>query len=181
MIDLIETISKLENSIQRGVDIGMDMCCFLSENALSKAMKDHDTKTVVWLLAAGARFSSRGHLKLLLSDPYSRDAYPRELLNALLVTHSNLEIGNLPWAKTLYVQPSNRELVQADVHITKVQVELVIKRAFQVCTGLYSLRLDALQMCEILMYSCGKIGIGIPLHIWWKIATKIKHFHPRKQ
>jgi hypothetical protein len=37
-------------------------------------------------------------------------------------------------------------------------------------------RLNALQLCEILMHSFGAIGSLIAFHQWWAIATKVKHF-----
>jgi hypothetical protein len=62
--------------------------------------------------------------------------------------------------------------------IAKMRLELIRDRALQVCIGLQSLRIDALQMCEILQQACfgGRLAQLIPFHIWWKIATTVKHF-----
>jgi hypothetical protein len=62
--------------------------------------------------------------------------------------------------------------------IAKIRLDLVRNRAMQVCIGLQSLGLDALQMCEILQHACcrGRLAQLIPFHIWWKIATTVKHF-----
>jgi ankyrin repeat protein len=60
--------------------------------------------------------------------------------------------------------------------IAKARLDFVCHRALQVCIGLQSLELDALQMCEILLFACGPIAPLIPFHIWWTIATTVKHF-----
>jgi hypothetical protein len=55
-------------------------------------------------------------------------------------------------------------------------VSIWCERAFQICVGLQSFRLSALQLCEILMHSFGALGSLILFHQWWVIATKVKHF-----
>jgi ankyrin repeat protein len=72
--------------------------------------------------------------------------------------------------------PTADEIEFARRRIARARIELVRNRAFQVCVGLHSLRLDALQMCEILLHSCGPVAPLVPFHCWWKIATKSKHF-----
>jgi ankyrin repeat protein len=65
--------------------------------------------------------------------------------------------------------------------IARARVDFVRDRALQVCIGLQSLELDALQMCEILLFACGRVAQAVPFHIWWKIATTAKHFDKRRQ
>jgi hypothetical protein len=60
--------------------------------------------------------------------------------------------------------------------IAKARLDFVRERALQVCIGLQSLELSALQMCEIMLFACGPIAPMIPFHLWWKIATTVKHF-----
>jgi ankyrin repeat protein len=60
--------------------------------------------------------------------------------------------------------------------IANVRLDFVRHRAWQVCIGLQSRGLDALQMCEVLLHSCGPVAPLIPFHQWWKIATTVKHF-----
>jgi ankyrin repeat protein len=72
--------------------------------------------------------------------------------------------------------PTADEIVVARRHIAKIRLDLVRRRAFQICVGLQSLNLDALQLCEILMHSFGALGSLIAFHQWWTIATKVKHF-----
>jgi hypothetical protein len=61
--------------------------------------------------------------------------------------------------------------------IARKRLDFVRERALQVCIGLQPRGLDALQMCEILQHACGPMAPLIPFHIWWTIATKVKHFH----
>jgi ankyrin repeat protein len=63
--------------------------------------------------------------------------------------------------------------------IAKTRLDFVRQRATQVCIGLQSLDLDALRMCEIMQHACGPLAQLIAFHQWWKIATTVKHFHPR--
>jgi hypothetical protein len=72
--------------------------------------------------------------------------------------------------------PTADEIDAARHRIAKTRLDLVRERAFQICVGLQSFRLDALQLCEILMHSFGAIGSVIAFHQWWAIATKVKHF-----
>jgi ankyrin repeat protein len=60
--------------------------------------------------------------------------------------------------------------------ITKRRLDVVRYRACEVCIGLQSLRLDALQLCEVMLFACGNLAPLIPFHQWWKIATTVKHF-----
>jgi len=63
--------------------------------------------------------------------------------------------------------------------IAKTRLDFVRDRAAEVCISLQSLQLNALQMCEILQFACGPVAQLIPFHIWWKIATTIKHFQTK--
>jgi hypothetical protein len=49
--------------------------------------------------------------------------------------------------------PTADEIAAARRRIAKARLDLVRERAFQICVGLQSFRLDALQLCEILMHS----------------------------
>jgi ankyrin repeat protein len=77
--------------------------------------------------------------------------------------------------------PTADEIDAARREIAKTRLDLVRERAFQICVGLQSFRLNALQLCEILMHSFGAIGSLIAFHQWWAIATKVKHFRDHKQ
>jgi hypothetical protein len=77
--------------------------------------------------------------------------------------------------------PTTDEIDAARRRIAKARLDLVRQRAFQICVALQSFRLDALQLCEILMHSFGALGSLIAFHQWWAIATKVKHFRDHKQ
>jgi ankyrin repeat protein len=78
-----------------------------------------------------------------------------------------------------YVSISPTEIEVARRDIAKARIDLVRYRALKVCIGLQLLELDALQMCEILQFACGRVAPLIPFHIWWKIATTVKHFQSK--
>lgn len=71
------------------------------------------------------------------------------------------------------------QVEKARHNIAKVRLDFVRDRALEVCIGLELLRLDALQMCEILQHACGPIARLVAFHHWWKIATAVKHFHEK--
>jgi ankyrin repeat protein len=73
-------------------------------------------------------------------------------------------------------QMLSRRVDAARRDIVKARIDFVRNRALQVCIGLQLLELDALRMCEVLLFACGPIAPLIPFHIWWKIATTVKHF-----
>jgi ankyrin repeat protein len=75
-----------------------------------------------------------------------------------------------------FALPTADEIDAAGRRIARARLDLVRQRAFQICVGLQSFRLDALQLCEILMHSFGALGSLIAFHQWWLIATKVKHF-----
>ena len=71
---------------------------------------------------------------------------------------------------------SEDALERARRGIAKVRLDLVRHRASQVCIGLQSSRLGALEICEILLHACGPVAPSIAFHQWWSIATTVKHF-----
>jgi hypothetical protein len=77
--------------------------------------------------------------------------------------------------------PTADEIDAARQRIAKTRLDLVRHRAFQICVGLQSFRLNALQLCEILMHSFGALGSLILFHQWWAIAVKVKHFRDHRQ
>lgn len=71
--------------------------------------------------------------------------------------------------------PTNAEIGLARRRIAATRLNFVRQRALEVCIALHGLELDALQMCEIMLHSCGPVAHLIPFHQWWKIATTVKH------
>lgn len=75
--------------------------------------------------------------------------------------------------------PTANEIETVHRRIAKMRLDLVRQRAAEICFGLQSRNIDALQLCEILMHSFGALGSLIQFHQWWMIATKVKHFHKK--
>lgn len=78
------------------------------------------------------------------------------------------------------VLPTAAEIDTGRQRIARTQLSFVRQRAFEICVGLQSLRLSALQLCEILIHSCGRLGSLIAFHQWWEIATAVKHFRDKR-
>lgn len=78
-------------------------------------------------------------------------------------------------AKSYKMQIAADDVALARKAISKKRLDFVRYRALEICIGLQSLRLAALQTCEILQVSCGPISHLVPFHQWWLIATTVKH------
>jgi ankyrin repeat protein len=137
-------------------------------------------KCTILLLAAGA-------------DVHARDRFQRTACHVAAL-HLARDVGNmrstvlamlaagadLDQDATRLVSADHRlaaeDVEMSSCKIAKVRLDFVRHRALQVCIGLSSLRLNALQMCEILQLACGPVAPLIAFHQWWKIATTVKHF-----
>jgi ankyrin repeat protein len=72
---------------------------------------------------------------------------------------------------------SNVNHLTACRKIRERQKELFRLRAWQVCTGLQSLRVSALEMCEILEYMFAPLESLVPFDFAWRVVVKVKHFN----
>jgi ankyrin repeat protein len=151
----------------------------------------HDCAVV--LLAAGADVCARDNKgRTVLHGVPTGGMYarlpPMELshVHPLIAAGADLDaaddFGNTGWQLLARIDwtidPDQVEVARRD--IAKTRIDLVRYRALQ---GLYRpcncCELDALQMCEILQFACGRVAPLIPFHIWWKIATTVKHFQSK--
>jgi hypothetical protein len=121
----------------------------------------------------------------IAADPYQKTKLLRRkmpIIYALLGAGASVDVPNEDgWTvrQTLAdvgVQIEPVKIAAARDQIARLRLDFVRDRAMQVCVGLQSLRLDALQMCEILPHACGAMAPLIAFHQWWKIATTVKHF-----
>jgi hypothetical protein len=67
-------------------------------------------------------------------------------------------------------------VAQALASISKRQFDLMCLRGFEICVGLWRLRMSALELCEIMSFAFAPLESMVPFHKLWAIATKIKHF-----
>jgi ankyrin repeat protein len=81
--------------------------------------------------------------------------------------------------RTQIALPTTDSILTARRRIARTRLDLVRSRAFEICVGLQPLNLDALQVCEIMLHSCGMFAPLIAFHHWWAIATKVKHFNKK--
>jgi ankyrin repeat protein len=70
-------------------------------------------------------------------------------------------------------------IAAASASIKKQRVDLIRWRALEVCVGLQSLKINALQMCKILKWSCAPFSQFVAFHTFWNIATTVLHFKER--
>jgi ankyrin repeat protein len=156
----------------------------LSSNGSTPLHNVVDRDCAVSLLAAGANVCAR--------DNRGRTALQRVMPIEMAAVHPLIAAGadldavdnDGKTARQMLARrgwtsdPDKVEVARRD--IAKMRLDFVRYRAIQVCIGLQSLRVNALQMCEILLFACGALAAQlIPFHIWWKIATTVKHFRSK--
>jgi hypothetical protein len=166
--------------VELGADI--DRQDNVGRSALIDAAGNLQSSCVVLLIALGADVrlvSNDGTTACHFAAVYRKSAW----LSALVAAGGDLDRpnNNGETPRTIAAQknvalPTAGEIDAARQQAAKTRLDLVRERAFQICVGLQSFRLNALQLCEILMHSFGAIGSLILFHQWWAIAVKVKHF-----
>jgi ankyrin repeat protein len=140
---------------------------------------------VLLLLAAGADVQARtvhGPACCLATQAFIPVENSTAILQLLIACGVDIDFPNAGGESTRQAMASRCLVVTDDGieaarrRIAKERVDFVRYRALQVCVGLQSRGLDALQMCEILQHACGPVAHLIAFHQWWKIATTVKHF-----
>jgi ankyrin repeat protein len=138
---------------------------------------------MMYLLVAGGDVAARDRQgRTAFNAVTGTDSRPMWLVHALLAAGADLdaadELGNTPRQlladRQWIIVPELVERMRRE--IAMMRLDFVRHRAMEVCIGLQSLRLDALQVCEILQHACGPLARLIAFHQWWKIATTVKHF-----
>jgi hypothetical protein len=152
------------------------------QNALIDALGNRQSSCVEMLLALGADVRlvcNHGTTACYRAANWQR----RASLCALVAAGGNLDQPDINGETPRMIAtrkdvalPTADEIDAARHRIAKTRLDLVRERAFQICVGLQSFRLNALQLCEIMMHSFGALGSLIAFHQWWAIATKVKHF-----
>jgi ankyrin repeat protein len=147
------------------------------ETPLHYSLYDMSGQSTTMLLAAGANAnainnSGRSVCHMAIATPHAP-------LPALLAFGANLDepvYGDVTPRQQLKTSlPTTEEIALARRRVRSVQLTFVRQRAFEVCVALQSIGLDALCLCEILVHSCGQVAPVVPFHVWWQLATLVKH------
>jgi ankyrin repeat protein len=178
--------SALRVMVELGAEI--DRQCNDGSTALINVSRyDYQSSIVELLLALGADVNVVANDGRTACVVAAVDSYPAALC-ALVAAGGDLDQPNKEGETTRTIATRNNvalptadEIDAARRRIAKARLDLVRERAFQICVALQSFRLNALQLCEILMHSFGALGSLIAFHQWWAIATKVKHFRDHKQ
>jgi ankyrin repeat protein len=86
-------------------------------------------------------------------------------------------VADGPMEGDMFVSPPM--LAWASARIAQRQFELLRLRGFEICVGLCSLELSALELCEILMFAFVPRASLVPMHRAWAIVTMVKHWRDR--
>jgi ankyrin repeat protein len=84
----------------------------------------------------------------------------------------------------LVIAGGGRVSAEADAVFRRGEIDRIVwrqkslfrSRAWQVCIGLQSLRLSALELCEILTHMFAPLESLVPFHVMWKVVVTVKHF-----
>jgi ankyrin repeat protein len=178
-----ENVAALRWFINAGVDVSISAAgSVVGATPLHFA---NNYKCALFLLAAGADVCARNIAGQTALHWFVRDEADATLVHALLATGADLDIADELGTTVRQELDDGGVTIDADQidaarrDIAEARIDLVRDRALQVCISLQSLALDALQMCEILQFACGPVGSLIPFHVWWKIATTVKHFRSK--
>jgi hypothetical protein len=174
-------VAALRFFVMAGADVnaaGLLDACLLHDSILARSYE-----CTILLLAAGADVAARdcnGRTACFLAALEE----PMPFVIAMVAAGADLdaedENGETPRqflterGDDVFIDPLQVEAARRE--IAKVRIDFVRRRAMEVCIGLQSLQLDALQLCEILPLACGRLARLIAFHQWWKIATTVKHF-----
>jgi ankyrin repeat protein len=178
--------------ISQGADV--DSRGFHGFTPLMAAARLGRVECVRLLLAAGARVDVASECTFtpchwaVLSDSSVPEKSATSVIYSLLAGDADMDWPNVDGVTArdlmLHKGMSLNDMSAVSVVrflIARIRLDLVRKRALQVCIGLQPLGLDANQMCEILQNACGANGRLIQFHQWWAIATTVKHFSKRER
>jgi ankyrin repeat protein len=127
--------------------------------------------SAVLLLAAGATVCARdnsGRTALHRLPQWAAVSIERPAAYPLLAASADLGASDDAWGEDRYEFTLHEQTIDPDHverarrEIAKARLDFVRDRALQVYIGLHSLRLDTLQMCEVLLFACGPIAQMIP-------------------
>lgn len=187
----IAAMSISESSLRTLLELGADVDRrSLNNNGTAlhilATAAQNPPKCIILLLAVGANVDLVDNKGELACHRAARSPLTHAALCALLAAGANFDqpsvSGLTPRQRAVGSNcplPTDADIDAARRLIAKARVDLVRNRALQVCIALQSFHLAALQLCEILLHSCGRFAPLIPFHIWWKIATTVKHFSHR--
>jgi hypothetical protein len=177
------------NLLRALVDLGanLNLVDAYGRTALHTALISLNHQCALLLLAAGIDVhvkDAQGRTVChYAASGVANSLIPLEILHAVLAARADFDApdndGSTPRQICLdhnRSMPTVHEIECAKRRIVRKQLEIVRRRAVQVCLGLQPLGLDALCMCEILAHACGPVAPFVPFHCWWQIATTVKHF-----
>jgi ankyrin repeat protein len=150
------------------IALGADVNALDSEGraAIFRSLDDR----FLTLVAAGADLEARDESGTSAADRIRENGLPNDIATIAVVLGANATPDDEP-----RIDPHH--LAWARHRLAARQFELLRLRAFEICVGLQSRNLTALELCEILTHAFAPRQLLVPLHRVWSLATTIKHFH----
>lgn len=98
-------------------------------------------------------------------------------LPATMRLHESFAAIVIAGGGTVTTAVSKESVDEAHAQLASLRWRLLRARGTEVCVGLQALELPALLTCEIMMHMFAPFQVLAPFHDYWKLATKVKHFH----
>jgi ankyrin repeat protein len=168
-----ERVTTVEMLICAGVDLDVRDAYGMTPLAMTVGTNE---EMIVLLVAGGADVNEadagwRG---------LERAAFRRNTRIAALLLAAGVKLDGARnrWLAQVWPQfaVNTVEIDDGRRRVAATQTRLVRRRAADVVIGLQPLGLDALRMCEILLFACGPLARAVPFHKLWAIAVAAKHF-----
>lgn len=156
--------------------VGADLSVAARTSSASVPSSTANNERLLTFVAAGADIVS---CDKLFFDSASRSARQPDagLVDEQMAAYVIAADG--PMEGDMVVSPPM--LAWASARIAQRQFELLRLRGFEICVGLCSLELSALELCEILMFAFVPRVSLVPIHRAWAIVTMVKHWRDRHQ
>ena len=72
------------------------------------------------------------------------------------------------------------DVVKGQALVDRMLLRHLASRMQEICAALHELDLPVLLLCAILDSSYRKLALQAPMHLKWKLAAAVKHFHQRR-
>lgn len=101
------------------------------------------------------------------------------MLTSVVVRCSKEDLRLLPRATRLKrwqgIADDGADIRHARKEIQLVGFAMIRERAAQICIALQSLRIPALQLCEIVTEACTPFAAQLDFHLLWNLVVVVKH------
>lgn len=173
-------IAALKRLLMRGHDpntvVGND-----GQPALHYACGLFNSRAAFYLIAAGADLYALNNQNqtplevLLLGHMFHKSDVFCAMASLGVVLAPTIErvFPNMP---VMYFDERQMVIGEGLPNLIRLRRQLINTRVREVCVALHNLRISALELCEILLWSCCPAIHAVSFHVLWNAVVTIKHW-----